>query len=207
MSGLPAYRQRGPVPLRCAGWSRRVGILEGVLAKLVMVLLVIIVGSFVWYFMKSRISTAHQQVRDRAIEGNFGRAITAGPATKHLTMMGRTLTLGADPVRAGELITHVASSDDRVTGIHPEQGAIVIQIDGSYPRIRAQLMPDRTVIGVEAMTWEMGFPQGAAVWDRVATAISQAATHQGIPVGEGARQFVKDEHGSGKPEVWTVRVA
>ena len=177
------------------------------LAKLVLVLLVIIVGSFVWYFMKSKVSSTHQQVRDRAIEGNFGRAVTARPATKHLTMMGRTLTLGADPTRAGELITHVASADDRVTDVHAEAGAIVIQIDGSYPRVRAQLMPDRTVVGVEAMTWEMGFPQGAAVWDRIATAITQAATHQGIPVGEGAREFAKDEHGSGKPEVWTVRVA
>lgn len=176
------------------------------LAKLVLVLLVIIVGSFVWYFMKSKVSRAHQQVRDRAIEGNFGRALAAGPATKHLSMMGRTLTLGADPTRSGELIAHVASSDDRVTDVHPEQGAVVIQIDGSYPKVRAQLMPDRTVVGVEAMTWEMGFPQGAAVWDRIATAIGQAATHQGIPVGEGTREFVKDERASGKPEVWTVRV-
>ncbi|RNI20286.1 hypothetical protein [Flexivirga caeni] len=177
------------------------------LAKLVLVLAVIIVGSFLWYFMKSKVSGAHQQVRDRAIEGNFGRAIAAKPATKHLAMMGRTLTLGADPQRAGELITHVASSDDRVTDIHPEQGAVVIQIDGSYPRIRALLLPDRTVVGVEAMTWEMGFPQGAAVWDRIATAISQAATHQGIPVGEGAREFVKGENASGRPEIWIVRVA
>jgi len=177
-----------------------------VFAKLIVVLLVIIVGSFVWYFMKSKVTAAHQQVRDRAIEGNFGRAVTARPATKHLVMMGRTLTLGADPTRAGELITHVATSDDRVTDIHPEPGAIVIQIDGSYPRVRAQLMADRTVVGVEAMTWEMGFPQGAAVWDRIATAISQAATHQGIPVGEGAREFAKDEQASGRPEVWTVRV-
>ncbi|GAB3487690.1 hypothetical protein [Flexivirga lutea] len=176
-------------------------------AKLVLVLLIIIVGSFVWYFVKGKVSHAHQQVRDRAVEGNIGRAIAAGPATKHLTMMGRTLTLGADPTRAGELIAHIVSSDDRVTDVRSEQGAIVIQIDGSYPRARAQLMPDRTVIGVEAMTWEMGFPQGAAVWDRIATAISQAAGHQGIPVGEGTREFAKDEHGSGKPEVWTVRVA
>ncbi len=176
------------------------------MAKLVLVLLIIIVGSFIWYFVKGKVSNTHQQVRDRAIEGNFGRAIAAGPATKHLAMMGRTLTLGADPTRAGELIVHVAQSDDRVTDVRSEEGAVVIQIDGSYPQARAQLMPDRTVIGVDAMTWEMGFPQGAAVWDRIATAISQAATHQGIPVGEGAREFAKDESASGKPELWTVRV-
>lgn len=177
------------------------------IAKLFLVVLVIIIGSFIWYFVKGKVSNAHQQVRDRAIEGNFGRALTAGPATKHLSMMGRTLTLGADPARAGELIAHVASSDDRVTDVRAETGSIVIQIDGSYPRARAQLMADRTVIGVEAMTWEMGFPQGAAVWDRIATAITQAATHQGIPVGEGSREFAKDEVTAGRPEVWTVRVA
>lgn len=176
------------------------------IAKLFLVVLVIIIGSFIWYFVKGKVSNTHQQVRDRAIEGNFGRALAAGPATKHLSMMGRTLTLGADPTRAGELIAHVASSDDRVTDVHSEASAIVIQIDGSYPRARAQLMADRTVIGVEAMTWEMGFPQGAAVWDRIATAIGQAATHQGIPVGEGTREFAKDEGASGKPEVWTVRM-
>lgn len=176
------------------------------LAKLVLVLLIIIVGSFIWFFVKGKVSNAHAQVRDRAVEGNFGRAIAAGPATKHLSMMGRTLTLGTDPTRAGELIVHIATSDDRVTDVTSEEGAIVIQIDGSYPRARAQLMADRTVVGIDAMTWEMGFPQGAAVWDRIATAISQAATHQGIPVGEGSREFVKDEGTSGRPEVWTVRM-
>lgn len=175
-------------------------------AKLVLVLLVIIVGSFIWFFVKGKVSNTHRQVRDRAVEGNFGRAIAARPATKHLSMMGRTLTLGADPARAGELIVHLATSDDRVTDVQADEGAIVIQIDGSYPRVRAQLMSDRTVIGVEAMTWEMGFPQGAAVWDRIATAIAQAAAGQGIPVGEGTREFSRDETASAKPEVWTVRV-
>ncbi|NNG39603.1 hypothetical protein HJ588_10010 [Flexivirga sp. ID2601S] len=177
------------------------------MGKIVFFVVLVILASFVWYFVKSKVSNAHRQVRDRAVEGNFGRALTAGPATKHLSMMGRTLTLGADPQRAGELIAHVATSDARVTDVRPEQGALVIQIDGSYPLVRAQLLPDRTVVGVEAMTWEMGFPQGAAVWDRIATAIGQAAAHQGIPVGEGSREFAKAERPAGEQEIWTVRVA
>ncbi|WP_265444417.1 hypothetical protein [Flexivirga meconopsidis] len=177
------------------------------MGKIIFFVVLVILASFVWYFVKSKVSNAHQQVRDRAVDGNFGRALTAGPATKHLSMMGRTLTLGADPQRAGELITHVATSDARVTDVRPEQGSLVIQIDGSYPLVRAQLLPDRTVVGVEAMTWEMGFPQGASVWDRIATAIGQAAAHQGIPVGEGSREFAKQEPAVGEQEIWTVRVA
>ncbi|TWE13281.1 hypothetical protein [Rudaeicoccus suwonensis] len=177
------------------------------MGKLVIVLVLIVLASFVWYFAKSKVSRVHGQVRDRAIEGNIGRALTAGPATKHLAMMGRTLTLGADPQRAGELVTHVATADARVTDVRADAGTVVITIDGSYPRARAHLLADRTVIGIEAMTWEMGFPQGAAVWDRIATAITTAAGHQGIPVGEGARHFVRDPAAGNDPEVWTVQVA
>lgn len=177
------------------------------MGKLLLVIVVVLAGSIAWYFMKTKVSGAHQAVRDRAIDGNLGRAVTARPATKHLAMMGRTLTLGAPAERCGELIAHVATSDARVTDVRPEPGSLVIVIDGSYPLVRAQLLPDRTVIGVEAMTWEMGFPQGAAVWDRIATAIGQAAAHQGIPVGEGNREFAKADTAEGGPEVWTVRVA
>lgn len=166
-------------------------------------LLVLIVG-FGWYFVKGRVSRTHEQVRDRALEGGFGRAVTAGPATKHLAMMGRTLTLATDPERAGNLVASTAMADARVTDVRPETGSLVIEIDGSYPLVRAHLLPDRTVIGVESFNWDMGFPQGGQVWDRVASAIVTAAAHQGIPVAEGAREFIKDDSVLDR-EVWAVR--
>lgn len=170
-----------------------------------LILLLIVVLSIVWFFVKGRVTRTQDRVRERALEGNFGRAATAKPASKHLTMMGRTLTLTADPQRAGELIAHVAVSDDRVTDVRPEQGVLVVEIDGSRPLVRAHLLEDRTVIGVDELTWEMGFPQGASVWDRVASAISTAAAAQGIPVSEGQREFEAAERPEESAEVWVVR--
>lgn len=170
-----------------------------------LLLLLIVLATIVWFFVKGRVTRGHQQVRDRALEGNFGRAATARPATKHLTMMGRTLTLDADPQRTGELIAHVAGSDDRVTEVRPEPGVLVVEIDGSRPLVRAHLLPDRTVVGVDELSWEMGFPQGASVWDRVATAISTAAQAQGISVSEGTREFVRSERPEESGEIWVVR--
>lgn len=171
-----------------------------------LLIFVILVGSLVWFFVKNRVGRAHEQVRDRALEGNFGRAMASGHATKHLKTMGRTLTLAADPQRVGELVAHVAGADDRVTAVRPEPQSLVIEIDGSRPLVRAHLLPDRTVIGVEEMTWEMGFPQGAAVWDRVASAISESAGKQGISVAEGAREFVKADRPGVEQEIWVVKV-
>lgn len=170
-----------------------------------LLLLLLVVLSIVWFFVKGRVSRTQEQVRDRALEGNLGRAATARPAAKHLAMMGRTLTLAADPQRAGELIAHVAGADDRVTEVRPEAGALIVQIDGSRPVARAHLLPDRTVIGIDELTWEMGFPQGASVWDRVATAITTAAGKQGIPVSEGTREFVRADRPQESAEVWVVR--
>ncbi|MDE9366133.1 hypothetical protein PZ938_11000 [Luteipulveratus sp. YIM 133132] len=174
-------------------------------AKAGLVLVAIVVISVVWFFVKGRVGRAHDQVRDRALEGGLGRKVTAGPAAKHLTMMGRTLTLHADPVRAGELIAHVAGADDRVTAVSPEAAAVVVEIDGSRPRVRAHLRADRTVIGVEEMSWEMGFPQGAQVWDRVADAIAESAGKQGIGVSEGTREFVKADRPGESGDIWVVR--
>ncbi|AKU17237.1 hypothetical protein [Luteipulveratus mongoliensis] len=174
-------------------------------AKLGLFLVAIVLLSIIWFFVKGKVSRTHEQVRDRALEGGFGRAMTSGPATKQLTMMGRTLTLAADPQRTGELIAHVAGADDRVTAVRPESGALVVEIDGSRPLVRAHLLPDRTVIGVDEMSWEMGFPQGAQVWSRVADAIAESAAKQGISVAEGAREFVKADRPSESQEVWVVR--
>lgn len=173
--------------------------------RLLLLILIVIVGSVVWFFVKQRVNRSHETTRDRALEGGFGSKMTAGPAAKHLRMMGRTLTLDADPQRAGELIAHVAGADDRVTAVTPESGALVVQIDNSRPLVRAHLLADRTVVGVDEMTWEMGFPQGASVWDRVADAIVNAAGSQGIPVAEGEREFVKDERPRDGAEVWVVK--
>jgi hypothetical protein len=170
-----------------------------------LLLLLIVVLSVAWFFVKGRVSRTQEQVRERALDGNLGRAATARPAAKHLTMMGRTLTLAADPQRTGELIAHVAGSDDRVTDVRPEPGVLVVEIDGSRPLVRAHLLPDRTVVGVDEMSWEMGFPQGASVWDRVATAIANAAAAQGIPVSEGEREFVLADRPEESGEVWVVR--
>lgn len=174
-------------------------------SKVLLLLLIVIVGSIVWFFVKQRVTRSHAAVRERALESGLGSKMTAGPAAKHLRMMGRTLTLSADPERAGELIAHVAGADDRVTQVSPQAGALVVQIDGSRPLVRAHLLPDRTVIGVDEMTWEMGFPQGASVWDRVAGAIVTAAQSQGIPVAEGEREFVKDDRPRDGAEVWVVK--
>ncbi|YAL84349.1 hypothetical protein ACMYYO_05960 [Dermacoccaceae bacterium W4C1] len=173
--------------------------------NLLLLVLIVVLGSIVWFFVKGRVTRSHHQVRERALEGNLGRAATARPAAKHLTMLGRTLTLHTDPQRAGELIAHVAGADDRVTSVRPEPGQLVIEIDGSRPLVRAHLLPERTVIGVDEFGWEMGFPQGASVWDRVASAIVTAAGSQGIEVGEGAREFDKDADHPGAGEVWVVR--
>ena len=62
----------------------------------------------------------------------------------------------------------------------------------------------RTVVGVDEMAWEMGFPQGGQVWDRLATAITNTAAHQGIPVAEGSREFGKDGAVLDR-EVWAVK--
>lgn len=172
--------------------------------KVIFFLLLVLIVGFGWYFVKGRVTRSHQQVRDRALEGGFGRAMTAGPATKHLTMMGRTLTLAADPRRTGDLIVATAMADARVTDVRADTGSLVIEIDGSYPVVRAHLLPERTVVGVEAFNWDMGFPQGGQVWDRVASAIVTAAAHQGIPVAEGSREFVRNE-GVLDREVWAVR--
>lgn len=171
-----------------------------------LILLLIVIASIVWFFVKGRVTRAQEQVRDRALEGaSVGRAATARPAAKHLAMMGRTLTLAADPQRTGELIAQVAGADDRVTDVRPEPQAMIVEIDGSRPLVRAHLLPDRTVVGVDEMTWEMGFPQGASVWDRVAAAIAQAATAQGIPVSEGTREFVRADRPQERSEVWVVK--
>ncbi|WP_040385259.1 hypothetical protein [Demetria terragena] len=170
-----------------------------------LILLLVVVLSVVWFFIKGRVTGTQQRVRDRALEGNFGRAATARPASKHVAMMGRTLTLNTDPQRAGELIAHVAGSDDRVTDVRPEPGVLVVEIDGSHPLVRAHLLEDRTVIGVDEFTWEMGFPQGASVWDRVASAINTAAHAQGIPAAEGEREFVAADRPDGTAEMWVVR--
>ncbi|KNX36862.1 hypothetical protein [Luteipulveratus halotolerans] len=170
-----------------------------------LILVAIVLLSIVWFFVKGKVSRTHEQVRERALEGGFGRAMTSGPATKHLAMMGRTLTLGADPQRTGELIAHVAGADDRVTAVRPEEGALVVEIDGSRPLVRAHLRPDRTVIGVDEMSWEMGFPQGAQVWNRVVDALTESAGKQGIAVSEGAREFVRADRPSDGAEVWVVR--
>lgn len=170
-----------------------------------LLLLLIVVASVVWFFVKGRVSRTQQQVRDRALDGNLGRAATARPAAKHLSMMGRTLTLQADPERAGELIAHVAGSDDRVTEVRAESGVLVVEIDDSRPLVRAHLLPDRTVVGVDEFTWEMGFPQGASVWDRVATAISTSAQAQGVTVSEGTREFDRADRPEESAELWVVR--
>ena len=172
--------------------------------KVIFFLALVLIVGFGWYFVKGRVTRTHEQVRDRALEGGFGRAVTAGPATKHLDMMGRTLTLAADPQRTGNLIASTAMADARVTDVRPEPQALVVEIDGSYPVVRAHLLADRTVVGVESFNWEMGFPQGGQVWDRIATAITNTAAHQGIPVAEGSREFVKDDTVLDR-EVWAVK--
>lgn len=172
--------------------------------KVILFLAVVLIVGFGWYFVKGKVSRTHEQVRDRALDGGFGRAVTAGPATKHLGMMGRTITLAADPERAGNLIASTAMADARVTDVRPGTDALVIEIDGSYPVVRAHLLPDRTVVGVESFNWDMGFPQGGQVWDRLATAITNAAAHQGIPVAEGAREFARNETVLDR-EVWAVK--
>lgn len=170
-----------------------------------LIIVVLVLASLVWFFVKGKVSRSHEQVRDRALEGGFGHAFTSGPATRHLAMMARTLTLAADPQRAGELIAHVAGADDRVTAVRAEPQALVVEIDGSRPLVRAHLLADRTVIGVDEMTWEMGFPQGAQVWDRVAGAIAESAGKQGIPVAEGSREFIKADRPGAGGEVWVVK--
>lgn len=172
--------------------------------KVIFFLLLVLVVGFGWYFVKGRVSRSHEQVRERALAGGFGRAATAGPATKHLTMMGRTLTLATDPERAGNLIAATAMADARVTDVRPGTDSLEIEIDGSYPLVRAHLLPDRSVVGVASFNWDMGFPQGGQVWDRVATAIATAAAHQGIPVAEGSREFGRDDAVLDH-EVWAVR--
>lgn len=169
-----------------------------------LLLVLVVIGSIVWFLMKNRVSRTHQQVRDRALQGGVGRAATARPANKHLAMMGRTLTIAGEPEQVGNLVVTVAQSDDRVTDVQPDEGSVTIRIDQSRPLVRAHLLPGRTVVGVDEFTWEMGFPQGAPVWDRVADAISQAATAQGLSVSEGEREFARARPGDG-PEVWEVR--
>jgi hypothetical protein len=175
------------------------------MTTLLLLILVVIVGSMIWFFMKGKVTQTHHQVRERAIEGGFTRALTAKPATKYLDQLGRTLTLGTDPHRAGELVAQLASAAARVTDIHAEPGSLVIVVDGNFPRIRAHLLPDRTVIGVEVLSWEMGFPQGAGVWERLSDAIAKAAATQQIPVGEGLRHFAKDATAQAPVETWSVQ--
>ena len=82
-------------------------------------------------------------------------------------MVITTLTLTVDPQTCGKLAAHVTMSDTRVTDVQTELGALVIIIDGSYPRVRAHLFADCIVLGVEAMTWEMEFLHSAQLCGNV----------------------------------------
>lgn len=170
-----------------------------------LLLVIIVVGSLVWYFVKGRVTGAGATARSKALDAkDAARSASASRTAKGVEQLARTLTLHTDPHTAGELIAKVAASDDRVTDVRPEEGVVRVEIDGSRPLVRAHLRPDRTVVGVDEYEVEMGFAQGAGVWDRVLSTLVEAARSMDVETAEGRREFDRVER-PGRVELWSVR--